>query len=97
MDVSADSAQLRKLARAHAAGDISQEDYRSIRAEMIDACLGGGGARVASSAGAAAAAAMPAGAGAVDLLEGESPWTLLTVLGLGAFTLFLVTVLYILR
>jgi hypothetical protein len=88
LQLDGESAQLRQVARSHAAGDLSKDDYRNIRTAMIESFVQDT-ARPRTLPGAAAA---PQAAGdpppRVDLLEGDSPWSFLTVLGAGAGALF---------
>lgn len=90
LQLEGESAQLRQVARSHAAGDLSRDDYRNIRMAMIESfALESSGVSARPAAG--QPVAVEAGAAVaprIDLLEGDSPWSYLTVIGAGAALLF---------
>lgn len=86
-----ESAQLRQVARSHAAGDLSRDDYRNIRTAMIESFeqdMGRPDTLTTPGGAAVAGADAAGGAPRIDLLEGDSPWSYLAVIGAGTALLF---------
>ena len=82
LQLEGESAQLRQVAKACAAGDISREDYRHIRAAIIDAyVLDNNVATLVADHAPPARAASQARAMAQT---GDAGWSLLAIVGAGA-------------
>jgi len=88
--VEQESDRLRQIARAVMAGDISVEDYRQIRSTMIDTFAGEDEQEEASAAPAPAGERVDVD----ELMEAESPWTLLGIVVAGSALLAAVILLY---
>ncbi len=97
-EIKQESDRLRQIARSHAAGDISRDDYREIRTAMIDAFSGEDDDLATDDAVTemmSGPAASPHGGSDVDaVFEGESPWTLLAIVAGGSALLAAVIVAY---
>lgn len=88
--VEQESDRLRQIARAVMAGDISLEDYRQIRSTMIDTFAG----EDEQEGEHEPAVRRGEGLDVDELMEAESPWTLLGIVLAGSALLAGVILLY---